>query len=110
MKDSLYYVGIKDPAEMRRTLLYSSKDLIDSLRGYENFKKIKERKKNLIEELKLTIEELIVLNRRLTVRLPKGYIKPERTSKPRMVEKPHSQLEILERELSKVENRLKELE
>ena len=106
MKESQYYVGIKDPAGMRRTLLYSSKDLIDSLRSFQGFKDIRARKQELIAEFKIVVEEITVLNRRLKTKLPKGYVKASRKGKS----KPSSPIDVLEKELVKVESELKRLE
>ena len=42
MEEELFFVGIRDPIEIRKELLTSSKNLIDSLKLYEAYKDVKE--------------------------------------------------------------------
>src|SRR5574341_664684 len=75
MEEEMFFVGIRDPVELRKELLTSSKNLIDSLRRYEAFKDLKEEKLRHIIELKRVFDELLVLNRKLRGHLPRIPVK-----------------------------------
>ena len=116
--DELLFVGIRDPVELRRDLLESSKSIIDSLKRYESYTSVKEEKLGYILQLKRVFDELIVLNKKLRSKLPKMPVKPapvllsrELEEVKRLPRKEHkSKIDVLEEELSKVESRLAGLE
>ena len=117
MEDELFFVGIRDPVELRKELLTSSKNLIDSLRRYETFKDMKEEKLQHILQLKRVFDELLVLNRKLRGHLPRVPIKTpivareEKTPKmPKIKTAAKNKIDVLEQELSKIEERLGSLE
>jgi hypothetical protein len=115
----IFFVGIRDPIEIRKELLTSSKNLIDSLKRYEKYKLIRETKTEHIVELKRVFDELLVLNKKLRGKLPKVPIKAPQLGETRIEQKkvkaavkemPKSKLDILEQELSKIEERLGSLD
>ena len=123
MENELFYVGIRDPIEIRKELLTSSKNLIDSLRRYESYKDLKEQKLRFTIELKRTFDELLVLNKKFRNHLPKVPVRtPEvtreektmktakttRTAMPVKTQK--SKIDVLEDELAKIEQRLGSLD
>lgn len=120
MEEELFFVGIRDPIELRKELLTSSKNLIDSLRRYEAFKDLKEEKLQHVIELKRVFDELLVLNRKLRNHLPRIPIKvptvmketPARPGKamPKPAKTARNKIDVLEEELSKIEERLGSLE
>ncbi|MEM3154495.1 MAG: hypothetical protein QW165_02930 [Candidatus Woesearchaeota archaeon] len=121
MEEELFFVGIRDPIEMRKELLISSKNLIDSLRRYEAYKQLKEEKLQHVLALKRVFDELLVLNRKLRGHLPRIPVKVPaltREEKPakmpkmmtRMKTVTKSKIDVLEEELSKIEERLGHLE
>ena len=125
MEEELFFVGIRDPIELRKELLTSSKNLIDSLRRYEAFKDIKEEKLQHVLELKHVFDELLVLNRKLRNNLPRIPIKtpPALKELQQMREGPKpvkiagktakigkNKIDVLEEELAKIEERLGSLE
>ena len=120
MENELFFVGIRDPIELRKELLTSSKNLIDSLKRYEAYKDVKEEKLRHIMELKHVFDELLVLNKKLRNKLPHIPIKAaptilreERPATP-MKGKPsklsRNKIDVLEEELSRIEERLGGLE
>ena len=123
MEEELFFVGIRDPIELRKELLTSSKNLIDSLRRYEAFKDLKEEKLRHILELKRVFDELLVLNRKLRGHLPRIPVKvpalremqmrekqmPAKAM-PKQVKMARSKVDVLEEELSRIEERLGGLE
>jgi polyhydroxyalkanoate synthesis regulator phasin len=124
MEEELFFVGIRDPIELRKELLTSSKNLIDSLRRYEAFKDLKEEKLQNVLELKHVFDELLVLNRKLRNHLPRIPVKVPTAlkemqqmregPKPKVVGKPakigKNKIDVLEEELAKIEERLGSLE
>lgn len=115
----LFFVGIKDPLEIRKELLTSSKNLIDALRRYEKYKIIRETKTAHIIELKRVFDELLILNKKLRGKLPKVPIKAPQLGETKIEQKkvktavkevPKSKLDVLEQELSKIEEKLGSLD
>ncbi len=117
MEDELFFVGIRDPIELRKELLTSSKNLIDSLRRYEAYKDVKEEKLQNIMDLKRVFDELLVLNKKLRNKLPHIPVKATPTlaremppSKGKPVKLSRDKIDVLEDELAKIEERLGSLE
>jgi hypothetical protein len=120
METELFFVGIRDPIELRKELLTSSKNLIDSLKRYEAYKSVKEEKLRHIMELKRVFDELLVLNKKLRNKLPHIPVKAAPTlaretkemptAKGRSVKLSKSKIDVLEEELAKIEERLGSLE
>lgn len=112
----LYYVNVKDPVESRKDLLLSSRNVLDSLRRFEKYLLINEKKHIHIAELKHVFDELSVLNKKLKQRLPKvpGKAVPKQEKEAVVKKEPaksvKSKLDVLEEELAKVESRLSSLE
>jgi hypothetical protein len=118
MEEELFFVGIRDPIEIRKELLTSSKNLIDSLRKFEQYKDLKQEKQEHILELKRVFDELMVLNKKLRNHLPRTPLKAPptitKTEKTMTKGKPakfvQSKVDVLEQELAKIEERLGGLE
>jgi hypothetical protein len=122
MEEELFFVGIRDPIELRKELLTSSKNLIDSLRRYEAFKDLKEEKLQHIIELKRVFDELLVLNRKVRNHLPRIPVKVptlnemQRETRPaskasgKAVKMARNKIDVLEQELAKIEERLGSLD
>jgi hypothetical protein len=119
MTKEKFFVGIKNPIVVRRLLLNSSKDVLDALKDYESFERLKETKVKHVIELKKILDEILVLNKKLKSHLPKspgkmGYKKvvkkKGKATRPKKMKGVASKLDALEQELSNVESRLKSLE
>ncbi len=117
MEENLFYVGIQDPVELRKELLLSSKNLIDSLKRYESYQSVRSEKLQFVLELKHVFDELLVLNKKLRAKLPKVPVKQpalkRELPKPKKTEMKgasRSKLQLLEDELAQVEKRLGSLE
>src|SRR3989338_5757137 len=109
MEENLFFVGIQEPVETRKDLLTCSKQILDTLRKYEKFKLVRQRKMETVKELQRVFDEIIVLNKKLRSTLPKIPIKETPIETPKTViktEKTRSKLDLLEEELAKVEQRL----
>ncbi len=130
-EESVFYVGIKDPIELRRSILESSKEMLQYLQRAERFKDVRKEKTEKIAELRETMKEIKSLSKKLKVLLPKTGLRakspPKATPKkkgkkvkakkaapkevPVEVEKPKemNELEKLESELGEIEGRLTKL-
>ena len=120
-EESPLFVGMTNRDELRRSMLECSKGILESLKGHENFKNIRERKLKMIGQLRDDIKGISRLINTLRTNLPKvkdtGIKKPEvkkaKEVQPKMVkvEKPKSktELEKLEAELGEIESKLNSL-
>ncbi len=123
----LLFVEIKEPSATRRDVLMATKDVLDCLKKYEEYRHTKEQKTELLSQLKVVVDELGSLNRRLRSKMPKAPIalpvreKSAAWEKEEKVEKsysgpspsvarPKSKLDLLQEELEKIESRLGALE
>jgi multidrug efflux pump subunit AcrA (membrane-fusion protein) len=130
-EESVFYVGIKDPIEIRRSLLESAKEMLQYLQRAEKFKEVRREKEVQISKLKETVQEIQSLVRKLKSELPKAGLRAvppheehkkkavkkktkavkEEKAAPVKVEKPKemTELEKLEAELGEIEGRLTKL-
>jgi len=125
-EEQVFYVGVKDPVELRRTILESSKELVEYLQRAERFKKLRQEKADQIEKLKTIMAKITSLTRKLKTLLPKTKLRAqlhkhekkvmkkaaaEKRAKskqevPKEVKRPATELEKLESELNEIESRL----
>lgn len=116
MEQDVFYVGVSDPAGLRRDCLLGGKALLDILKRYEVSKELRENKLEYIYELKRVFDEILVLNRKLRTKLPKVPEAPAIDDKERPAAKKlpkkapvRTHMDILEDELAKIEERLEAL-
>jgi len=122
-KEKAFYVGIKEPLDLRKNLLEQSKMVVKSLQKYERFKDIRRKKIENIMNLKNIIKEIKKLNNDLMSKLPETKIKTERKER-KIVPKDKKEIEVelsktdikkmgelekLEAELSSIESKLNTL-
>ena|SRR3989339_417475 len=119
--ENLFYVGIENPNEIRKALLESVKSIIQSLKGYEAVRSVRNEKKEAMLKLKEHTAEIS----RLIMHLKAEFPKPEfgelpAVKKPAVAaEKPaivmesaarrSSEMDRLERELTDIEKKLQNL-
>lgn len=136
-KEEVYYVGVKDPVEIRRSLLESSREIVQYLQRAERFKATRSEKAEEFAKLKETMRELNSLMRKLRTALPKTKIRARlhkheeevlkeelieknieaakekgKVEEEKIKEKPAgiSELEKLEAELGEIESRLTKMD
>ncbi len=68
----VFFVGIKDPIEIRRSILESLKGTVEDLQRFERFKAVREEKANTAAALKGQVKEIQKLINKLKSELPKG--------------------------------------
>ncbi|MBI2664506.1 hypothetical protein HYX10_04155 [Candidatus Woesearchaeota archaeon] len=71
MKEDPVYIGIEEPADVRRALLESSKNLISLLQENEGRKEQRKQKRQLLAELTNAMNEVKKLTARLKAEMPK---------------------------------------
>ncbi len=134
-----YFIGLGDPVELRRNVLEPTREVIQFLQSYEEFKKVKEEKTFTIGLLKEDLREIKLTINKLRRLLPRSKLKAERTYgrikkeieaehpelKPKPEPKPepvpeqepepepappvHPELDSLEKELGEIEKKLSSL-
>ena len=51
-KEDVYFVRLEEPSELRRTILESTRDIVDALKKFEEFKSVRDEKIKEIEKLR----------------------------------------------------------
>lgn len=122
-KEEPYFIGLSDPVELRKHILEPTREVIQFLQSYEQFKKTKQEKTQAILQLKDDLKQIKVGVNTLRRLLPKSKIKAEKAYRkvkeeikkeqkiPERVEvrKPiavPTELASLEKELSEIEKKL----
>ena len=106
------FIGISNANDIRRGVLECSKDTLESLKSYESFKKVRNEKIKLINSFRGEMKEITKLISSLKSALPKV---KEMESAPRIRKEaatytpPSSEVDRLERELNKIEDKLNSL-
>ncbi|MEK6874995.1 MAG: hypothetical protein AABX52_04575 [Nanoarchaeota archaeon] len=114
------YVGVPNPSLIRREILLSIKEIIGSLKSYDQIGLLRQEKHELTNEYKRIAEEIIVLNKRLKNAMPKAPLKAApATQVKKIIEDRRAtaqqktepdKVTVLETELAKIEAELKGLE
>lgn len=72
--EETYFIGLKNPTDLRKEILGTTKQIIQLLQKYHHFKEIKDEKTALAEKLKSLMTEIDELNGRFKIALPKSKI------------------------------------
>lgn len=118
--NGLFFVQIREPSEVRKSILESLKEILEMLQRFEKFKHIRHEKLMKIQKLRILMRDANKLMAELKAKMPqtslKGIIVKEakQTKKPAkkkeaqpQPKKEKSELERLEAELSAIESKLK---
>lgn len=109
-----YFVQIRDPLDMRRSILGSSKQIIHILQRYERIKDLRVRKLDKISQLKAMNKEINLIIAKLKKKFPEaGFrVKLGKEEKKPSVKKSRvsgNELYQLESELRQIEKKLGKL-
>jgi len=74
-KKEVFYVSVQDPIELQRSLLESSKEMLQMLARYEKFKEVRKEKHETIFSLKAEIADLQKMVNKLKVLLPETHLR-----------------------------------
>ena len=69
--EEVFYVGVRDPTEVRRNLLESAREAVRFLQRYEKLKEIREQKFQAMLQLDAEVKDL----RSLVGKLKKSFLK-----------------------------------
>lgn len=111
------FIKISEPTQVRRGLLESSKLLLRCMQGYEDVRRMRERKMQKMHELRELMRETSMLIHKFRMKLPKQGFSP----KYRQIIAKHdipsnaqparlptdSEVEVLEKELAAIEQKLR---
>ncbi len=121
------FVPVNEPAEIRRELLTSSKQVLGALRRYEHYRQLRKAKLEAFHELVTIWQDMERMQRKLRGALPKTDVKAPpipktaplhhipakvapmgtRAQPPQKpVREQKSKLQLLEEQLNKIENKL----
>ena len=107
------YVKFEDPTELRRGLLTASKEVVEMLQKYEQFKLKRIKKFQLMVQYKDLMNEVEVLCNKLKKILPKVDLPKPRAIVPKestvVVAKERNKLRDLDVELKYIESKLSNL-
>ncbi len=82
LSEATFFIKIGDPAEFRKTVLYSVRDMIKVLQRYEHVKELRVQKAELVADLRRTTKEIQAIISELEGKLPDvEYEKPEKGKK-----------------------------
>ena len=120
--NELFFVEVKEPAEVRRSILEALKEILELLQRFEKFKHIRHEKLAKIQKLRGLVKDANKMLGNLKAKLPqtnfKTYIPKEQKQPKKSIQKKEAkeekapkkgktELERLEAELSAIENKLK---
>jgi len=114
----VFHVGIQNPADMRRAVLESSKEVIYSLQRFEKIQALRTEKARLSFKLKNQIAELVQIINLLKRELPKTKLRAKESNVPKSIapldtskrpNQPENEIDKLELDLKSVESKLDRL-
>jgi hypothetical protein len=110
-----YFMKIDEPLRVRKALLESDKMIIDSFKHFESYKRMKNQKLALMQELKAMLLDLNEDNKKLQQMLPAVKIKhSKKKSISKKAAEVHehvhfAELEDIEKQISSIEGQLKNM-
>lgn len=121
MSDTTFFIKIDDPKEFRKSLLYSVRDMLQTLQRYEHIKNLRVEKEKMVAHLKRISKEIQGLIRNLENALPdvhyesakkkggqkKAASKKRSRSRVKVAAPVHSEFDALEDELRKIDEKIK---
>jgi len=117
-EESLFYVNLEEPVEIRRNILESSKEIVQLLQRYEKIRNIRVKKSSKITDLKKQTKEIAIMVAKLKQYLPKsglrappaekGETKVIRNNPVKKIDRP-PKINKLEAELKAIEDKLNRL-
>jgi len=109
-EEDIYYVGVTDPVELRRSILENSKSIIGFLKKYEDLKALRSKKTVMMIQLKDEVDDIRKLVARVKRDLPKSKLRQaEAMAKVKKPVAAKFDLDDLEDELGDIENKLNRL-
>ena len=98
MDEKDFFVGIHEPSDIRRNVLESSKDVVNSMQTNEILKQIRKEKLLLFEKMRSVMNDLDLLVSKLNKKLPKTHLRKN------VVIKTPAEIKELENRIRKIES------
>ena len=112
----LYYVHIGNSHDLRKTILESSKLIIECLRRFETFKSVRAQRIKTAEDLMFVIREMNEMTMQMKIDIPKMKLPAIKGQNVAEIRKPdatsdeHNELKKLESAIAEIEERLSEID
>ena len=107
-KENNFFIKVQSPRQTRKIILENTRDVLRVLQGYEDYKKLREKRGHLINSFKTDMGEIRSLVLELKRVLPKAGIKEvkKQVLPKETVQKPAKEIKKLEQELADIEEKL----
>ncbi len=105
--EEIFFMNITDPKDVRKTLLETSQQIVEGMKSYEKYKKIKATKLKNIETLKSITTQIRENVGKLRACLPTVKGLPEKIKEEKLPHVTQIELEQLNTEIAKLEEELK---
>ena len=109
MSEELFFINVPEPKDVRRNLLEASQQILEGMKSYEKYKKLKAEKLRKIEQLKTTTVQIRELAGKLRGCLPTVKGIPEKAKASPLAHVTQIELEQLNSEIKKLEEELRVL-
>lgn len=126
--NELFFVQVKEPNEVRRNILETLKNIVEVLKSFEKFKRIRHQKHEKISHLRVLIKQANKMLGDLRVKLPQTNLravpvkdaakqqkkehhkkKKGKSAEEKMPKKEMTEVDKLEAQLNAIETKLKSL-
>lgn len=105
-----FFVKLNTPRQTRRMILENTRDILRVLQGYEDYKKIREKRSHLVDSFNNELNDIKLMVVEVKRLLPKIMIKevrkPTLAQRIETVEKPAKEIKRIEQELAEIEEKL----
>jgi gas vesicle protein len=106
-KKELFFIRVQDPKEVRKNLLEASQQMVEGMKSYEKYKKIKWEKLQKLDTLKKTTVHIKELASQLRASLPTIKGAPDMKRERLLSHTAEIELEQLNAEIKKLEEDLR---
>ncbi len=81
--EEVFYVGVREPSEVRRSLLEASRETVQFLQRYEKIREIRAQKHQAVQQLRIELRQLRTLLNTTKRVLPKTNIRAQLPKEPK---------------------------
>ena len=106
-QDELFFINIPEPVNVRRTVLETSQQIVEVMKSYEKYKRIKMEKLKKIDGLKAVTAQIKENAGKLRACLPTVKALPGKMQEEQMPHVTEIELEQLNSEIKRLEEELK---
>lgn len=107
--EEIFFINVPEPKDVRKNLLEASQQILEGMKSYEKYKKLKAEKLRKIEQLKTTTIQIRELAGKLRACLPTVKGIPEKAKASPLAHVTEIELGQLNAEIKKLEEELRVL-